>query len=600
MVDLLVDDGPHGRSDSPSARWLLPLASWYSLRRWLLLGFLLWIATSVVLLLDAKSHLDSARVRIDRAVPAVKEGELEDVRDELGFGAADLRRARNDLSSPVLLPLRLVPVVGRQLHTARSLSDLGADAATEAETLLQLVDSPDRSGAASLQSLDLAAIQVSVERIHELVATADLGPSEGLVGPLADARTEIAGMIEEYEPSLNDAAIVAAGLRSFKDESRYIILGANNAEMQVGGGMILSVGEVALTDDGVEFTGLESTEELFPVPKTPIVDPDIEQRWGFLQPTNDFRKLGVTPRFGAFVGPQAVAMWRAETQQKVDGAVLVDAHALSRLLGVIGTVEIDGETYSEETLLDYLLKDQYAAYGSSEAEQALRRAKLSRVTSGVLEALIAGPHDLAKLVEVIPSLIRGRNLLVFGEREVEQRAWETLGADGGSSGNDLGVFVANFGASKLDPYIDVAVAATTTQRQQATVVDLTVTIRNNVSQGDQLPLYVVGPWEWIELVEPGEYLGRLVVELPGATSEAGFVSAVPLEVFGPDGEGVLLGTRFRVRPGQSISIRLSFEVSAGLESVSLLPSARPRPVEWQWDESYFDDGERSDRLIRTN
>ncbi|MEZ5379066.1 MAG: DUF4012 domain-containing protein [Acidimicrobiales bacterium] len=583
-----------------------------SLRLWLLLGVGLWLAAVGGLVLDAKTNIDAARGNIDVAVPAAKEGDLDTIRVELTTGADRLRRARDDLFHPVLLPLRPLPIVGRQLRTARAMADVGADAATEAERLLALVDAATTGDAATtddagdveepapsaLASIDLVAVESSLHRLYEMVRTADLGPSEGLIGPLADARAEVDELLDRYEPSLGEAAEVASGLRSFQQDSRYVILGANNAEMQVGGGMVLSVGEVALGDDGVEFGGLLSTEDLFPVPSNGLVDADVDERWGFLQPTNDFRKLGLTPRFDEYVGPQAIAMWEAETGRPVDGAILVDAYALSRLLGVVGTVEVGGTTYDEERLLRYLLQDQYTEFGASEVEQARRRAKLSEVTSAVLDALVAGPHDLPRIVETVPSLLRGRHVLVYGDKAVEQRAWQVVGADGGTSGDELGVFVSNMGASKLDPYVEADVVVEESPGPEVTSIAMAVTVSNRVEQGDRLPEYVVGPWEWIDVEEPGEYLGRLVVRLPGATSAARFTSAVPLEVFGPDGDGVLLGTRFAVRPGRSTTIRLVFEVSSELESMQIVPSARPVPIRWQWGDRSFDDAEVVDQPLQ--
>ncbi len=553
---------------------------------------MLWSGAVAALLFDAKTELDDGRARLEAAVSIAKSGQLDEAEAELSSGAASLRAARDDLASPILFPLRFVPVVGRQLRSALAITELGADGASEAERFLDLLDlDSTESGAPGLQALDLVAAEQSLRRIHELLVQPDLGPSDGLVAPLHEARTTVAGLIADYEPSVGSAVVVLRGLRSVETDSSYVVLGANNAEMQLAGGMILSAGEIRFTDGEIEFAGLNSTEDMFPVPVTPVVDDDVDQRWGFLRLTNDFRKLGVSPRFDEFVGPQAVSMWEAETGTAVDGAIMVDTHALSRLLGVVGTVEIDGTTYSEDTLLDYLLREQYAAFGDSDQEQERRRRELASVTSAVFDAIIAGPHDTARLVEVIPSLLSGRHLTVYSEVAEQQAAWAEIGADGSTDGRQVGVYVLNLGASKLDPYVAVDVRVTEETVGDTTTLDLVIDIRNEVEDADRLPSYVVGPWEWIDLDEPGEYLGRLAVVLPGSTTEAAFVSDVPLEVFGPDGQGVVLGTRFTVRPGGTTTIRLRAQIPSSLESISLVPSTRPRPIVWQWADDVFDDAE---------
>ncbi|MEZ5228716.1 MAG: hypothetical protein R2710_19235 [Acidimicrobiales bacterium] len=71
------------------------------------------------------------------------------------------------------------------------------------------------AGTVGLASIDLVAVESSLHRLYEMVRTADLGPSEGLIGPLADARAEVDELLDRYEPSLGEAAEVASGLRSF-------------------------------------------------------------------------------------------------------------------------------------------------------------------------------------------------------------------------------------------------------------------------------------------------------------------------------------------------------------------------------------------------
>ncbi|MEZ5228717.1 MAG: DUF4012 domain-containing protein [Acidimicrobiales bacterium] len=339
--------------------------------------------------------------------------------------------------------------------------------------------------------------------------------------------------------------------------------------------MVLSVGEVALGDDGVEFGGLLSTEDLFPVPSNGLVDADVDERWGFLQPTNDFRKLGLTPRFDEYVGPQAIAMWEAETGRPVDGAILVDAYALSRLLGVVGTVEVGGTTYDEERLLRYLLQDQYTEFGASEVEQARRRAAV-RGDLGRARRTGGGTARPAPIVETVPSLLR------------VGMSWSTATRRSSSGhGRSSAPTVARAATNSVCSSRTWAPPSSILRRGRCrgrgiagTRGDIDRDGRHGVepSRAGRSPAGVRGGTLGVDRRRgTGEYLGRLVVRLPGATSAARFTSAVPLEVFGPDGDGVLLGTRFAVRPGRSTTIRLVFEVSSELESMQIVPRPGPCP-----------------------
>ncbi len=63
--------------------------------------------------------------------------------------------------------------------------------------------------------------------------------------------------------------VITGGLASFFGDSTYLVLGANNAEMQIGGGMHLSVGRVVVIDGDFELPGLEPSASIFPVAVTP-------------------------------------------------------------------------------------------------------------------------------------------------------------------------------------------------------------------------------------------------------------------------------------------------------------------------------------------
>lgn len=560
---------------------------------WLAVGLVLWAAAASLLVIDARTDLERGRESFELAIEHARDGSVQEVRLEVEVAAASLDDADDSLAHPLLVPLRVVPVLGRQLRSASGIASFAADVSREAETLLELVALDGSDAPVAIQDVDLEAMEFSAKRLHARLLDPDLGPDAGLAAPIADARQELVDLIAVQEPTVARSVDALVGLRSMMTGSTYLLLGANNAEMQVAGGMILSVGEVGLDDDGIEFGGLESTEELFPVPRTPIVDVDVENRWGFTVLSNDFRKLSVTTRFADFVGPQSVQLWEAETGRTVDGALLLDAHALAALLGTVGTVTVGGDTYDSDSLRYYLLEGQYQEFGNSDFEQLRRRNKLSEVSAAVLDALVAGPHDLGALLDAIPALVRGRHIQAFSAVQEQQAAWQALDIAGAPDGDEIGVFLSNFGASKLDPYIDVEVIGQTRSEivDGNRVIELAVTVSNRVGDGSALADYVVGPWNWIDLQEPGEYLSRLVVVLPGSTSDAGFVSSTPLEVFGPDGPNVVLGTRFSVRPGEQRTVRLEATIPAALDALTVVSSARPNPVRWTWGSDTFDDSQ---------
>jgi hypothetical protein len=61
---------------------------------------------------------------------------------------------------------------------------------------------------------------------------ADIGPSQGLIQPLADARDELTEHLDDVADQLSRANRTVFALQSFLDgDGRYLVLAANNAEM---------------------------------------------------------------------------------------------------------------------------------------------------------------------------------------------------------------------------------------------------------------------------------------------------------------------------------------------------------------------------------
>ncbi len=499
------------------------------------------------------------------------------VERDLDLGSAELGAARAAIDHRSVRALGFVPVVGRQLASARALVHTSDDVVAALGPLVDSARTAQDSGA-ELDRVEF--LQTTTTQLTELASVldgADLGPTDNLVGPLADGRDELEERLGDLAVDIESYRTVTAGLADFLADSTYLVLGANNAEMNLATGMHLSVGEVDIDDGEFDLPGLVASADVFPVDGVDVVDDDVADRWGFLVPANDFRKLGYSGRFDEFSGPQAVELWAGAAGRQVDGVIALDPFVLDALLGVVGEVEIDGERFGQGSVLRYLLQEQYAAFDLDERDE--RRDRLSEIARATVDRLGSSEWDPVEMIDVLRPLARGRHLLAYSRHETQQAAWAELGVTGAVPAEATGVYLLNVGGSKLDPFVEVRVDMTELLEGEERVIGYDIEVINR-APADGLPDYVVGPWRLLELDGAGVYQARLAVYAPGFTTEADFERA-GLSAFGRDGAALLAATQpFEIGPGGRQRFRFEFRIPSALETMTLVPSTRFPAVRW--------------------
>lgn len=560
------------------------------LLKWLVITLVIWALVAGYLAYDAQGHARAAEGSL-RRVADVASGDLaevdfEAVQRDLNNGVAELTDARRSISSPILSALGPVPVIGRQLRSARALIVSSEELAVALQPLIESA----RVAQAEPNALDRVEFLNETSRLLEGVVTvasdADLGPSANLVAPLASARAELEEQLAELAVDAAEYEVITTGLASFFDDSTYLVLGANNSEMQLGGGMPLSVGRVVVVNGDFELPGLESSQELFPIPTTPIVDADVAANWGLLLPSNDFRKLNYSMRFSQFAGPQALDMWEADMGERLDGVLMIDPFVLDAILDVVGEVEVEGEVFTSGGALSYLLQEQYAVFddGDDDAGDLTeeRRDRLSLIANAAVDKLASSSWDPIDLLEALRPLARGRHIMLYSDRADEQLAWTQLGVDGSVPLGGTAVTLINNGGAKIDPFMSLRVEAAFVDAADGRSVSYDIVVENR-APAEGLPRYTVGPWRTVGLDAPGTYFGQLAVMVPGYAENARFRDGQPLAVSGADGPLSLNATTsFSVAPGSSERFTFEFDLPSAAVSLRLIPSARFPAVPWSW------------------
>ena len=541
--------------------------------------------------------LGAAGVRLAAAADEARAGErlLRDARRSLGAASladpaatATLAEARDHFASAasasgsaLVAPLRHVPWAGRQLRAFHALSAAAADVLGTGTAALDRVravlddDGADDGGAS--WAVTARVVADAVDDVVVDLDDVDLGPSEALVGPLADARATMADELADLRATAERGRTVTAGLAGFLEgPRRYLVLAANNAEMQAGWGMPLASGLLEVSDGEMRLSGLEDIGP--PVPAGAVtLEGDLARNWGMLAPNEEWRNLALTPRFDA-AAPLAARMWEVGGGGAVDGVVAVDPVTLQAVLGAAGPVDVGGVTVGADDALAFALYEQYVRAEAAGETRAERRDRLAELAAATVATALDGSADPVELAEGLAEAAAGRHLLAWSHHAEEQAAWAAAGVDGTLGADSLLVGVVNRGANKLDWFLDVSADLQVRPDGDALEAELRVRLENHAPPG--LPEYVAGPVPYTGARRAGDYIAMLAVNLPGAATGARVDGVEHLIAGGPDGPTQLVATAVELPAGGSTERVVRFRLPASQASLVVEPSARAHPVRW--------------------
>jgi len=555
------------------------------MRRWLFgAGFLLvgWaivagalLAVSASAATDARALVADARARF--GADELIEGEGKAV---LEHAATRFAEAESSSGSLILAPARALPVLGRQIRSLNTLAGAGADVLAVVVEASGAVDEL-RVGAEVPASrvASVTALRETVSAAAVQLRSVSLGPDEALIAPLARARQIIAGELVEALESLDRAELVTSALVSVLEGSRYLVLAANNAEMQAGWGMPLSVGVLEVVDGDLGLTGMQAAEDLvLPAGAVPIIG-DFEATWGFMRPSQDFRNLALTASFPE-AAPVAAAMWEELGRGAVDGVIALDPLALRAILTATGPVEVEDGIVTAEDVVPFVLHDAYVDQQSSSAGQEVRRERQSDIAVATVASATSAGTDLLELARSLAEAAASRHVMVWSIEPNEQAAWAAAGVDGGFGQDSLLIGAVNRSANKLDWFLDVSASLQAEAVADGIEVTIEIELLNRTPDGE--PSYVAGPTaEGPDgLLAAGDWRGFLTVHVPGEAA------SVRIDGLAPTVDGRSWPTRVGasvvlVPKGQTQRHVVEFTLPAGPRSLTVEPSARVRPVQWE-------------------
>ncbi|MDP9182670.1 MAG: DUF4012 domain-containing protein, partial [Actinomycetota bacterium] len=294
-------------------------------------------------------------------------------------------------------------------------------------------------------------------------------------GRLSDLQRRV-GRLDDAMAQADDAMAQAPALLGAGADRRYLVVVQNNAEARATGGLIGAVGELSARDGRLELVRTLTDDQLHSARRPVPDDPAASRTWVTIGSTLAWFDTNLTPHVPD-AARNVAGLWQAQTGQRVDGVVFVDAVSLQHLMRAPVALP-GGGSVAPADVVDFICRREYVDYPDNN-----ERKQLLRVLAGTIVKRATSGGDLDPLADAA----RSGHLLAWFARPAEQRlvtgrlVGGTLPVDGSAY---LQVLTQDFAGNKLDYYLHRKVLV----RREGDGLRVTVELRNEAPDG--LPAYM--------------------------------------------------------------------------------------------------------------
>lgn len=420
----------------------------------------------------AKESLQEARALVSELRVQASGMALADIQPTFSTLAARTATARSLTGDPVWRLAEYIPWAGENLRVVRELAELTDDVVIALDPVIDLTATLDPAvlapvdGAVPLEPFQEAAplVRDLADAFPEILARAEAVDATGTIGPVAEARDELVGLIGEAAPGIASAGELVPMLPALlgADAPRtYVVMFQNNAEARSLGGTALSFALVTIDAGRIQ---LQETRPAgsgnFPFRTDPILPiPD-----GFEQvfpgAFGQFIANATTRPSSVTASQQVYEEWRLSQGITADGVLSIDAVTLGYLLRATGPITLStGDVLESSTVTGFLLNTVLQRFDSGDilADDAAQDRVYGEAVAQTFAKLSSGAFDVPALASAIMQGFTERRMTFWSPVEEEQASLFATGLthdlpESDAATDRIGVYVNDNVGSKLGFY----------------------------------------------------------------------------------------------------------------------------------------------------
>ncbi|GGM42639.1 DUF4012 domain-containing protein [Microbacterium saperdae] len=481
--------------------------------------------------MTARAHLTAAMPYVNQVKSALLASDVDAAGQAAQAYVKEASAAQAALDGRAWSALEQIPLpVFENLRAVHTVADVAEEVGTQilvpasSMTLASIAPSGGRVDVAGLSTIQstVAEIGEAVDGIEGQLDAIDRVALIEQVGTGVKQVDDAVGQVRALVGPAQDILGILPGLLGADGPRNYLLMFQGNAEARASGGspgsfVVLRADQGAITFE----KDVAATEFPFAIPEsvvpldaeTTALYSDIVGRWT--------ANMTSTPDF-----PTTAALlqgwWATQFDDQIDGVVSVDPVALSYFLEATGPLTLaTGDVLTSENAAALLMNEAYFIYPDGRDSNAF----FAGAAVSVFNGLLAGGASPVKLIDA------GSKAAVEGRLKVWVPDADAMAVIDGSPvagtlpiDNDeetaIGVYFNDTTGSKMDYYVDAAVAVETDQCTALGAPSWTtsVTLQNGITRdkANTLPRYITGPY-----FTPGDIGTDYIVYAPvGATIES--------------------------------------------------------------------------------
>lgn len=415
--------------------------------------------------------------------------------DSISEDAASAAQAATD---PIWRAAEFIPLIGDNLRAVR----ISADAV---DLALNDLVRPIFAAREALDSSEQTSTGLLTQAIPVMQAAAPLASSINgeltsvanspfLLPPVRDAVETALPVVSTMDVALQ----TAPSLLGVDDTRNYLLVFQNNAESLPLGGSAASQTLIS-ADNGALSIVTQANSGSFRI--KPSVDVDVDQSAIDLYSNYLVSRVNTAVARPDFETAAKIltAFWNRDIDDTpIDGLISINPLVLPGVLKATGPLKVNDIELNSENVVQVLLSDAYAWWGSSDQEAKNADKFFAKVAATLFKKVATGDFDPGAMIAAISDSARTGDILVWSseptinEKLVGTRVSGVMPADN-TDQTVVGVyFFDHSGGSKIDYYMDSAVGLSRTCSSGTAVYTISTRLHLDLAQGiaDGLPVYV--------------------------------------------------------------------------------------------------------------
>jgi hypothetical protein len=435
-------------------------------------------------------------------------GDLATARHRFDDAASAFIQARSKVNSPFMRFASTLPLIGRTPDAIQAMTGAGTNVAAAGSQLAVAVGRlPGGLGGLAPQdgflSLDrLTELEPVLRSVSGLVRQGsellDGAERSWVFPPVADARLQFEGPLDQLDTALGGAAAVTAQLDEFLGGNgfrRYFVAAQNPAELRGTGGFIGSYAILSTYAGNMRFSRFRPIETLpDAIGRVQPPNPDYGERYEDFGGAGFWRNINVTPDL-----PSAALaieqLYEVVRDVKLDGVIAATPQSLAALMAATGPVRVPslGATLTAKNVVAYTTNTAYSRITDTEA----RKRVLGDAAKATFDRFLDGVRDRAGAVRALARAVAEGHLAFHAVNPEVQAAFDSANVAGrlhSPPGDYVAVSATNAAANKLDYYVRRSLDYDVRLNPDGSAnTTLTVSLENPSPTSGQ-PQYVIGPF----------------------------------------------------------------------------------------------------------